>query len=698
MNDRIREAHLSRKAVLYVRQSTAFQVQQYEESRRLQYAMREQLLSAGWNEVEVIDDDMGVSAAGENRRAGFDRLVAEVCLGRVGVVAARELSRFARNSRDWQRLIEVCRVVDTLLLDHETVYDTRRGNDRLLLGLKGSLNEYELDVLRLRSLEARYEKARRGELVVAAPIGYIRRRDQTLEKTPDERVRQCVQLAFDKFFELGTARQVLAWFQMGELKFPRVRLGSDGHEVIWTRPRYSHFGNLFKNPVYAGTYVYGRHRTERRVVDGEIRKKSTRQPPEHWRSTIHGHHAGYVTLADFERIQKMLADNLVSSGHSSRGAAKRGVALLAGLLRCRRCGKRLTVTYTGREQEKLRYACFRGHLDAGENRCLSFGGMLPDAVVGEEVLRALEPAALEAARMASENMQARDDRELAARRLEAKEARYKAERARRHYEAVDPENRLVAAELERRWNDALRQATEAEARLEKETAMLSDKRGASLSREELEELSRNLSCVWHAESTDAVLRKRIARTLIEEIIVDRDEAGSELVFLIHWKGGVHTERRFPWRRRGFSSAHTPMETVEGVRWLAKITDDERIASWLGQNNLRTGYGREWTKTAVTSLRGHHHIPVFSAERKKAEGWLTLTEAAAIVGVASLTMKRAHERGEIPAQRPFPVGPYVFRRSDLTPEVMARLLNRSTHHKCGGRQHAAGNGTLFKITT
>jgi DNA invertase Pin-like site-specific DNA recombinase len=270
MSDKIKSHHLGRKAILYVRQSSAHQVMHNQESRILQYAMRDRLRELGWREIEIIDDDLGRSAAGAVARAGFDRMVAEVCLGKVGGVAAREVSRFARNSRDWQQLIEMCRVVDTLLVDQEAVYAPRQGNDRLLLGLKGSLNEYELDLLRQRSLAARYEKARRGELIVAAPIGYVKTADQRLEKDPDRRVQEAIGLVFGKFSELGSARQTLLWFLEQELQLPTPRANGD---LVWRRPSYSMIHRLLTHPAYGGAYAYGRTPFRSR------RRKSRLGPP-----------------------------------------------------------------------------------------------------------------------------------------------------------------------------------------------------------------------------------------------------------------------------------------------------------------------------------------------------------------------------------------------------------------------------------
>lgn len=354
MNEKIGPSHLQRKAVLYVRQSSPHQVAHHQESRRLQYAMKERLRQLGWGEIEVIDDDMGRSASGTAVREGFQRLVAEVSLGHVGAVAAREVSRFARNSRDWQQLIEVCRIVDTLLIDQETIYDPRRSNDRLLLGLKGSLNEYELDLLRHRGLEARREKAQRGELIVLAPVGYLVE-DNAYVKDPDQRVQQAIDQVFAKFLELGTVRQVLFWFVDNHLQLPTRRHVCGRWQTEWRRPNYGAIYRMLTHPIYGGAYVFGQTQQVTRWTDGSPRRHIVTRPRGQATVLLPNRHEGYVSWEDFQRIQSMIAGN---TPQGAGGSARAGAALLVGLLRCRRCGRKLTVRYTGREHEALRYCCF----------------------------------------------------------------------------------------------------------------------------------------------------------------------------------------------------------------------------------------------------------------------------------------------------------------------------------------------------
>jgi len=675
MSDKILTRHTERKAVVYVRQSSPHQVRHNNESRRLQYAMKQRVIDLGWSAVEVIDDDLGRSGSSTTERVGFQRMVMDVCLGKVGAVAAIEVSRFARNNRDWHQLIEMCSLVDTLLIDHETVYDPRRPNDRLLLGLKGSMSEYELDLLRQRSLEARWSKARRGELVLQPPIGFIKTKDQCLDLDPDERVRNAINMVFTKFFELGAARQVLMYFIEERVDLPTLRYDGDRFVTFWRRANYQLIMRMLTNPSYAGAYCFGRTKHGKRMIDGVLRRTSTHQPMRDWGVLIPEHHSGYISWAEFEKIQNMLKRNVSNFRTGGLAAVKHGSALLGGLLRCRRCGSRLHVLYTGREGAIPAYTCRRGHLDNAESRCIQFGGTTVDQAVSAELLRVIEPAAVEAAAIAATDVDREHKQRLEALSLEAKEARYAAERARRQFDAVDPENRLVTEELERRWDGALKRQRELETRLELAQAELPK----PIDKSALNSLAKDLKGVWDDPRTDVRLKKRVIRTVIQEIIVDVDSAAGDIELIIRWKGDIHSAIHVRRRRRGQNCLHTAKEAVTAVEILSRICTDDMIANCLNRSKMTTGHGNRWTHERVVSLRSHHGIAIYNPERQRDEGWLNLSQAAKYLGVAPTTLRHAIEAGQIPGLHPLPVGPWVLRRADLDTPNARQVIQRAHSH-------------------
>jgi DNA invertase Pin-like site-specific DNA recombinase len=668
MSEKIRPQHVARKAILYVRQSSAYQVNHNLESQRLQYAMQDRLHQLGWREVDVVDEDLGRSAAGTVARAGFERMVAEVCLGNVGGVAAREVSRFARNSREWQHLVEVCRVVDTVLIDLEAVYCPRLSNDRLLLGLKGSLNEYELDLLRQRSVEARRAKAKRGELLVAAPVGFLKTDAPYFEKDPDRRIQEAVALVFQTFGELGTVRQTLSWFLEHGLQLPARSVSG---EITWRRPSFGVLYRMLSNPIYGGAYAYGKTESTIRYEQGEPRTSARRRPREEWLAFIPHAHEGYVSWDEFERIRQTMAAN--TRAWEQAGPATNGPALLTGVLRCRRCGRKLVVCYTGNAHNVLRYICVRGARDNGEPRCISFGGLVVDAAIGKEILRVVQPAAIDAAVIASEAAAHQRDEVVHAWTRELEAARYAARRAQKQYDATDPENRLVADELERRWNSALQRVREIEERIDQHVH--GRRQPVIPTREEFENLAADLETVWRNPRADVRVKKRLVRTLIHEIVVDTDPEAGEVILVIHWKGGVHTELRVPRRRRGQCATHTSKNVVDAVRVLARICPDDLVANVLNRNGLLTGRGNRWTRERVVSLRTHHEIACYDRDRRASEGWMNLTEAARVLGISPRTLRLAVERHEIDAAHPLPDGPWVFQRPALETPAAAALVAR-----------------------
>jgi excisionase family DNA binding protein len=661
---------LRRKAVVYVRQSTPQQVQLHAESTRRQYELVEVARRRGFRDIEVIDDDLGRSAGGATARPGFERLVAWLCAGEVGAVLCLDASRLARNGRDWHHLLELCGLVEARVIDLDGVYDPCRPNDRLLLGMKGSISEFELGILRARMLDAARSKARRGELRISVPLGYTWHREAGLGLDPDLRVQEAVRLIFARFRELGSARQVLLRLKGEGLHFPRPSGSTRGTGFEWGPVRYRNVIGALKNPFYAGAYAYGKSEKRTAVVDGQPRRSYGHgKPLEKWEVLIKDHHEGYIGWAEFERNQAVLATNNYrkpGGGKSGRG----GRALLAGIIRCGRCGRRLPVVYGGRGTPQPAYRCDRPNQMLGLPRCLGFGGSRVDAAVAGELLRALEPMAVEAAREAERrSMQAETER-LRMFELELQQARYEASLAERRYAACDPDNRLIAAQLERSWEAALRRAEACQARLDAARAP-----PAAAAVPDFAGLAEDLSAAWNAPGTTTRARQRLVRALIQDIVADVDEATREVVLVIHWRGGQHSELRVRKPRTGEHGCRTPDEALAVIRSMAARWSDDDIAASLNRMGMRTGQGKSWTAKRVSSLRRVHGIHAYRSAEKDGE-WLTMTEAAALLGTTGHTIRKLIKDGILPAEQVVADAPWQIRAADLkSPRVVEALAAR-----------------------
>lgn len=670
---KIAPEHLARGAFVYVRQSTSDQVLNNHESRRRQYGLVDRARALGWSTVEVIDEDLGRSGSGVSR-PGFEKLLAAICEGRVGAVVSIEASRLARNGRDWHTLLEFCGLVGTLLLDEEGIYDPRHPNDRLLLGMKGTMSEMELALLRQRSLEALKQKARRGELLLNVAIGYLKTSRDRLEKDPDRRVQEAITLVFRKFAELQSVRQVHLWMRQERLPLPAVRQGPEGRQVTWKLPVYNTLHHILTNPIYAGAYAFGR--TGSRITIQAGRKKIVRgfrKDRRDWEALILDHHEGYIGWAEFERNQRLIADNANGKSFMSRGAVRRGEALLAGLLRCGHCGRKLHVAYSGKEGSSGRYHCRGGHLNHGGAWCISFGGMKVDRAVGAEVIARLQPLGIEAAlaAMAARRLEGAEKRRQVALALE--QARFEAARAHRQYDAVDPDNRLVTSELEHRWNERLLAVRRLEEELE-DLATVPIAEPSTAERERLLALGADLERAWSAPSVTAATRKRIIRTLLEEIIVRVEE--EVLSLAIRWQGGDHTALTVRKNRAGVHRWSTEADVVELVSVLARQMPDQAIAAVLNRAGKRTGRGNGWTRSRVCFLRNHRGIAPYRAGERAARGEVTLDEAAVVLALSAATVRRLIREGVLPAHQLCRGAPWVIRADDLAqPEIKRQADQR-----------------------
>ena len=668
--NKILPEHLARSAFVYVRQSTAYQVANNLESQRRQYGLVERARQLGWDDVQVVDDDLGKSGGGTTR-PGFEKLLAAICEGRVGAVVSLEASRLARNGRDWHTLLEFCGLVGTLIVDEDAIFDPRSPNDRLLLGMKGTMSEMELSVFRQRSMEAMRQKARRGELHLTVAVGYVKTEDGGIEKDPDRRVQDGISLVFRKFAELQTVRQVLLWFRQENVLVPAIVQGRGKRPIEWKSPVYHTLHHILTNPVYAGSYAYGRRGTRVTIEGGRKRvmRDTLRRNWKDWEVLIHDHHAGYLTWAEFERNQHLIADNANGKSYMGRGSIRRGEALLPGLLRCARCGRRLHVQYTGKGGNTQRYVC-RGAFSArAVDNCIGFGGMRIDRTVAQEVLDRLQPLGIEAALAA---MQAHNERQSDKRQQienAIQQAQYQAARARRQYDTVDPDNRLVAGELERRWNEKLVQLRDLEMQLDN---LSQTEQTPALSAEDcarLMILGKDLVKAWNSPGVSVETRKKIIRLLIKEIIID--VVGETLALVIHWQGGDHTEMKVKKNKVGQTRWTTDAGVVDLVRVLSRQLPDNVIAAILNRSGKTTVHGASWTRTHVRGLRNTHGIPVYREGERAERGEVTLDEAAETLKVSRATAYRMVTNGVIPAQQLCAGAPWIIRLADLQLDAVRR---------------------------
>ena len=572
---KIRPEHFERAAYVYVRQSSMRQVRQHNESARRQYELVNWICGIGWpkERVELVDEDQGKSGSNPNSRSGFERLASAVGRREVGIVVALEATRLARNSSDWHQLMYMCRWTDTLIADDHTIYDPKLHADRAVLGMRGQMSELEIELSIKRMQDARWSKAERGELMTIPPAGYDLDDLNQLQITSDEAVSHAIQTVFDKLDELGSARQVLVWWQKEGLKFPVRRVELRTHPVLWLEPVYRMFLQTMRNPIYAGAYVFGRSETVRELDPDDPTKLRIRRrslPEEEWRVLIRDHHPGYISYEKYEENRERLRANaMMTKDPDQAGPVREGAGLLQGLVRCGHCGRTMGVSYGGskrgtRTKLVFQYRCFGASNSTAVKGCQTVGGKRIDQVVVESFLEVTQPAAVEAAVRANEELSKEIEATQRYWQHQIEKAEYEAERAHRQYNAVEPENRLVARQLEKRWNERL---AELEATRQKTNEAL--KRQPRLSEEELRRvasLAQDLEMVWTAETTTNRDRKHLLRCLIEEVQLRTE--GDHYQVRIVWKGGAAMDRIVKRQKPG--TAHrTSEENIELVRKLAE---------------------------------------------------------------------------------------------------------------------------------
>ena len=668
---KITSSHLARVAIVYLRQSSAAQVEHNRESTDRQYALVQKAGDLGWptDHVVVIDEDLGVSGSGAVARSGFARLTAEVALGHVGLVLGLEVSRLARNNADWYRLIDLCGLSNTLIGDADGVYHPAVFNDRLLLGLKGTMSEAELYVLRARLNGGIRNKAARGELRRGLPVGFVwAEADGEVRFHPDEAVRTTVASVFTHFAETGSARRVWLRFRSEGLRFPLQMHQKSA--IRWVEASYTAIHHVLSNPVYAGAYAYGKTRRETTLDESGARKKRVRHLPQsEWQVLIKEHHEGFIDWRTYEANQARLAANTRPGPHKAGGAVREGSALLQGLVSCGHCGRRLKTHYRGRNATPGYHCAGKTIVEGRGCYCLSVGGAQIDDAIAKTFLATLEPVKLTATLAAAERLELDTEAALKQWRLSAERAAYEANRAERRYMAVDPDNRLVARGLEREWEQRLAALETAKdelaRRLEQRPRIICQQE-----RERLLALGADLAIVWNAPTTTPRDRKELLRTLIEEVIlsVDRNEPAAHLT--LRWKGGPLTNLDVPLPRSRPATVRTDEETLDLVRRLAALYPDTVIAGILNRQERTTARGHRFDANRVANLRNNWRIPCFQPKPEVAAGELmSIAAAAAELNVAPSTMHRWLNDGLIPGEQVTPGAPWRIRMTD---ELKARF--------------------------
>ncbi len=696
MNPKITENHRSKPAFVYVRQSTLAQVRHHQESTERQYALREKAQELGWSQpaIRILDGDLGMSGAQTTGRDDFKTLVAEVATGQVGAVFALEVSRLARSNLDWHRLLQLCALTETLVIDEDGCYDPADFNDGLLLGLKGAMAQAELHFLRARLLGGKLNKAKKGELRFPLPVGLRYDEENRIILDPDEEIRGAVSLVFRLFRETGTAFAVMQRFAESALRFPKRSYGGawDG-KIIWGRLTHGRVLGILKNPSYAGRYVFGRYRWRREINPaGEIQKRMQAVAMADWRVSLPEHHEGYITWEEFLNNQERLDKNRTNGEETLLGGpAREGLALLQGLLLCGHCGRALSLRYTGNGGIYPCYQCnWLRREGLASKDCMSFRCDLLDTAIAQEVLQALQPAELELALAALQELEARDQIILRQWQMRLERAEYEAALAERRYQEVDPSQRLVAATLERRWNDALLQWEE----LKKKAAEFQRQEARVATPEQKAKvlaLARDLPRLWHAPTTPSKDRKRMFRLLIKDITVERQSADKQLLVHIRWQGGACSDLQFQLPPKIADRLRYPATIVDRVRDLAQRLSDGEIADSLNREGQVSALGKPFRVSMIEWIRYRYQIPRATLIRPEE---LTVQQVAERFRVSPHVVYYWIDRGLIQARRLNAGAPYWITLNETDEQKLRDWVRNSSRIQNGKASlHATGGSAL-----
>lgn len=688
-NHAINADKLARQAVVYIRQSSQGQVIKNTESARVQRNLRQKAIELGWNQPCVIDDDLGVSASGFAVRPGFQDLLARVANRQVGIILSVDASRLSRNSKDWAHLLDLCSCCETLIADADQVYDLANLNDRMILGIKGTVSELELGTIRRRMRDGTQSKAARGKLRFLLPVGYVHDANGEPVLDPDKRVRESVLQMFARFEEHSSVRQLSIWYRDSGTLFPH-RSRHKGQPTRWAIPSSGKLTTLLCHPFLAGAYVYGRKVTTVECVDGQLSKRvKRRETPQ---VCIHDNHPSYISWERHLEICAQVSDNAAMwKNQENRGAPREGLALLTGLIRCGCCGRKVQVTYT--TKTSAIYRCPGGN-DVGDRGCISIASVGVDALVSDELCRALQPHAVNAAITAASMREEARSKDVESARLHVEAAQYEADRAFEQFNLCDPRNRNVADTLEQRLNDRLIELEAARQRHQEQLA--DDTKSSEETTEQLARLSRDFSAVWDHPDADPRFKKQLLRAAITEIIVEPIDEPRRIQVTVHWQGGTHTRAHVARRPRKGTPSPKTEELMSLVEKLAVEHTDAEISRVLSLNGHKTAIGLNWNQARVRSFRNRNGIraPKVGAESRT----LTRSQARQYLGIGGSAITALVERGLITPNQVAPYAQWRIEPDELDSDEVRALvtaLNRNGRLPRGGCPKSAP--TLFDAT-
>ncbi len=676
VSTKISPEHLKRLAIIYIRQSTLAQVLNNQESTERQYALREKALKMGWSPdlIRIIDEDLGVSGSGRVQRHGFQELVTQVSFGEVGAILGLEISRLARSSADLHRLIELCGLFDTIVVDEDGVYDLKDFNDRLILGFKGTMSEAELHFLKTRMLGGKKNKAKKGELKFPLPVGYVYDNIGQIIFDPDQEVQTAIKNVFQIFQTSGSAYCVVKYFAQNKLKFPKRAYGGrwDG-KLVWGTLSHSRVIGIMHNPSYAGAYVFGRYFDQKSVNrEGIFIHHTIRLPRDKWEVFIPEHHPGYISWETYENNLIQLHKNRTNIECS--GAAREGAAILQGLIICGKCGHRMTVRYTGNGGISPRYQCkWRWEYNKDKATCTEIPAGPIDQAVSKRLLQIVKPAELELSLQVMEKFIIEEDISDKAWNLSIERAKYEAERAERQYQNVEPENRLVARSLENNWNEKLLNLAKLQEDYKKYLTQKSW-RPTEQDRADILSLAKELPRIWNSQTTTHKERKRILRTLIDDITVFADANKSEVKLGIRWKSQF-CEEIYAYKPLPYSIVrrHT-QKTIKLVRSLAKSMTDIQIVSYLNKSGIRTQEGKLFTIGSIRWIRFKHKIESVP----RSEGSFSVKEIAKQLNVSTGIVYYWINHGILEAKKVAPGWPWEIKLDELAKEKLYKIIKESKH--------------------